>query len=124
MRDHSTHHVHRGPESLPCYCEATLDHQIGEEQAIHGEALARRFHEAYERLAPSFGYETRTETRQFDPTTPNGRLMIAVCGEVGMIPRETLIAVYDAVSRSNITRDLKTPDMKASIVIRALRTDP
>lgn len=43
------------------------------------EALARRFHETYERLAPQFGYETRQETRQFDPTTPNGRLMIAVC---------------------------------------------
>lgn len=44
---------------------------------------ARRFHEAYERLAPSFGYETRKETRAFDPESPNGKLMIAVCGEVG-----------------------------------------
>lgn len=45
--------------------------------------IAKKFHEAYERLAPSFGYETRTETRAFDPETPNGRLMIAVCQEVG-----------------------------------------
>lgn len=44
--------------------------------------LALRFHETYERLAPSFGYETRTETRCFDDTTPNGRLMVAVCGEL------------------------------------------
>lgn len=43
------------------------------------EALARRFHDAYERLAPEYGYETRPETRTFDPTTPNGRLMVAVC---------------------------------------------
>ena len=43
------------------------------------EALARRFHETYERLAPQFGYETRPETREFDPTSPNGKLMIAVC---------------------------------------------
>lgn len=43
---------------------------------------AKRFHEAYERLAPSFGYETRPDTRQFDPESPNGKLMIAVCGEL------------------------------------------
>ena len=46
------------------------------------EQLARQFHEIYERLAPSFGYETRTETRAFEPTTPNGRLMIAVTDEI------------------------------------------
>lgn len=43
---------------------------------------ALKFHDAYERLAPNFGYETRTETRTFDPETPNGRLMIAVCAEI------------------------------------------
>lgn len=41
--------------------------------------LAILFHDTYERLAPDFGYETRPDTKQFDPTTPNGRLMIAVC---------------------------------------------
>jgi hypothetical protein len=44
--------------------------------------LAIKFHETYERLAPSFGYETRRETRAFDPVTPNGKLMVAVCGEL------------------------------------------
>jgi len=44
--------------------------------------LAERFHEAYERLAPDFGYTTRPETRRFDPGSPNGRLMVAVCSEV------------------------------------------
>jgi len=47
-----------------------------------GEALALRFHETYERLAPSFGYETRPDTKAFDPDSPNGRLMIAVCSEL------------------------------------------
>jgi hypothetical protein len=45
-------------------------------------ALAIRFHEAYERLAPRFGYDTRPETRNFDPQTNNGRLMVAVCREI------------------------------------------
>ena len=44
--------------------------------------LAILFHDTYERLAPSFGYETREETRKFDPESPNGRLMVAVCEEV------------------------------------------
>lgn len=44
--------------------------------------LAVLFHETYERLAPTFGYATREETRQFDENSPNGRLMIAVCREI------------------------------------------
>jgi hypothetical protein len=49
---------------------------------IDAEGLARLFHDTYERLAPAHGYETRTETRRFDPDSPNGRLMIATCGAV------------------------------------------
>ena len=45
-------------------------------------SLARRFHDTYERLAPQFGYETRPDTKVYDPETPNGRLMSAVCAEV------------------------------------------
>lgn len=46
------------------------------------ETMARNFHATYERLAPQFGYTTRPETREFDPASPNGRLMIAVCAEI------------------------------------------
>jgi hypothetical protein len=51
----------------------------------HPEALARAFHEAYERLAPSFGYETRKDTAVpwEDVPEPNRSLMIAVAAEVG-----------------------------------------
>ena len=78
----STHLVRRGDESIPCYCAASMDHPIGREVSEAGKKLALQFHELYERLAPSFGYETRTETRQFEPTTPNGLLMLAVCTEI------------------------------------------
>jgi hypothetical protein len=44
--------------------------------------LATRFHETYERLAPAFGYETRPDTKVFDPESKNGRLMVAVCAEL------------------------------------------
>jgi hypothetical protein len=44
--------------------------------------LAELFHETYERLAPSFGYDTRPDTRAFNPETPNGRLMVAVCRKI------------------------------------------
>lgn len=57
--------------------------QISQPPAESPLDLARRFHEAYERLAPSFGYETRTETRVFNPNSTNGRLMVAVCAELG-----------------------------------------
>jgi len=40
---------------------------------------ARKFHDLYEETAPMFGYETRKETKEFDPTSPNGRLMAYVC---------------------------------------------
>ena len=50
---------------------------------VNGQELAKRFHEAYERLAPQFGYETRNDTKEFDASTPNGRLMTSVCQEVG-----------------------------------------
>jgi len=45
-------------------------------------SLAQHFHNLYERCAPEFGYETRVETRAFNPETPNGKLMIAVCSEI------------------------------------------
>ena len=67
--DYGTHTKWHDPEHRP----------ITKENA---EQLARTFHTLYEKLAPDFGYETRKETREFDPTTPNGRLMIAVCDAI------------------------------------------
>ena len=55
---------------------------MGSPHSYTAKELAAKFHEAYERLAQEHGYVTRRDTRQFDPESPNGRLMIAVCEEI------------------------------------------
>ena len=44
--------------------------------------LALTFHNLYEQFAPFYGYETRTETRKFDPESANGQLMQCVCATI------------------------------------------
>lgn len=44
--------------------------------------ITELFHNTYERLAPDFGYETREDTKKFDPDSKNGKLMIATVTEV------------------------------------------
>jgi hypothetical protein len=69
------------------------------------EEVARLFHETYERLAPSFGYETNKHTRTFFPLSTNGQLMIATCGIVRRAieqaavaaERERLLVVADQI---------------------------
>lgn len=53
-------------------------------KALAPEELARFFHETYERLAPSFGYETRKDSASPWAQVPekNRRLMVAVAAEV------------------------------------------
>jgi hypothetical protein len=89
--------------------------------------LAREFHDAYERLAPQFGYVTRSETREFDPDSPNGCLMTEVVREV-FWPILTR-AVLKASQREDSLRDhqryeylrrLNVPQFKA-IFERALK---
>jgi hypothetical protein len=52
------------------------------DKTLSAEKLAILFHDKYEALAPSFGYETREETKKFNPDSPNGKLMIKVCEEI------------------------------------------
>lgn len=73
-----------------------IDEQITEEE-FSPMALARFMHSEYERLAPNFGYETRKDTKDFDPTTPNGKLVTAVMAE--------LIVHLDPYIESIITSD-------------------
>jgi hypothetical protein len=46
---------------------------------LDDEEVARLFHDTYKRLAPEFGYITRKDTKEFDPNSNNGKLMIEVC---------------------------------------------
>jgi hypothetical protein len=48
------------------------------------ERVAQQFHEAYERLAPEFGYRTRTASAVpwTDVPEENKRLMVAVAAEL------------------------------------------
>jgi hypothetical protein len=48
------------------------------------EALAKRFHETYERLAPQYAYKTQVSSAVdwADVPSCNKRLMIAVCAEI------------------------------------------
>lgn len=50
---------------------------------MNWEVVAETFHDNYEELAPLYGYETREDTKAFDPKSPNGRLMIEVVKGIG-----------------------------------------
>jgi hypothetical protein len=58
---------------------------------LTAELLARTFHESYERLAPSFGYDTRDDSRQPWEQVPeqNRKLMVAtaeaVIAQLGLV---------------------------------------
>ena len=56
------------------------------------ETLARQFHEAYERLAPSYGYQTRAETRE----VPWARLPAA--------NKELMVHVVDVVAITAVSQ--------------------
>lgn len=59
-----------------------MSDKIVNTSVVNDEALALLFHQLYEAKAPEFGYETKDETKAFDPESPNGKLMIAVAHEI------------------------------------------
>ena len=67
------------PDQAAAICNSMFEEKS---MKMTPEALAVLFHNTYETLAPEFGYETREETRIFDPESENGRLTIAVCAEI------------------------------------------
>lgn len=83
--------------------------------------LAILFHETYERLAPSFGYETRTDTRVFDPQSKNGKLMVAVCGELLAKVGDDGWKQFYALRKS--VGDARYPGMTGEIMTTAVPCD-
>lgn len=67
-------------------------------------AIARLFHETYERFSATFGYETRADTKAFDPKSSNGLLMIAVCKEVVSDQLATLQAKLTAAENEIVVQ--------------------
>jgi len=67
--------------------------------------LARRFHEFYEQSAPAFGYETKKETKEFDPESANGRLMAWVCYEIVKEEKQRILAVVKDHYWDSLTKD-------------------
>lgn len=59
-----------------------MSDKIVNTSVVNDKALALLFHEIYEKKAPEFGYQTKDETKRFDPESPNGQLMIAVAHEI------------------------------------------
>ena len=59
----------------------TLPDAWSKHERLRAENLARRFHETYEKLAPSFGYETKKDSavQWADVPEKNKNLMIATC---------------------------------------------
>ena len=64
--------------------DSSFSHHTRSSPMPDAESVAKMFHEAYERLAPAFGYETREATRVPWEQVPerNKRLMIAATAEV------------------------------------------
>lgn len=75
--------IHNSQECIDCK-KSTPPHPEQAEGSSLGEALAKRFHEKYERLAPYHGYKTREKSAVPWDEVPkeNKDLMIQVCAEL------------------------------------------
>lgn len=74
--------IFMGKQGFQFALDALAAYDAREGERAEAVELAIKFHETYERLAPQFGYETRVDTKAFDPESPNGKLMTAVCAEI------------------------------------------
>ena len=57
------------------------------ERPLTADQLAREFHDTYERLAPTFGYETRPESRTRWDQVPEQNRMLMVATAAALISK-------------------------------------
>lgn len=89
-------------------------------EKIDVQRLTRQFHDMYEGLAPRFGYETRPETRKFDPDSTNGELMQAVCAEIARLLLEEAAKVCEA-GMDGTSRQYSDACFSCASLIRSLK---
>ena len=99
-----------------------FDEHPPQSQAVMPVEIAKAFHESYERLAQSFGYMTKEETRQFDETSPNGKLMIAVAAELQAAWPQSVQLVGPTVHIENCNFQGKNED-GSDVFIYRIRPD-
>ena len=84
---------------------------------MNAKELAKLFHDVYERLAPSYGYKTKEETKIFDENSPNGKLMIATCEEIlSRIQAVNVYAIEGELIRKDVTHKPLRHDTNTYIV--------
>lgn len=81
---------------------------------LDAQGLAILFHNTYEGLAPSFGYETREDTKEFDPESKNGKLMIAVCQDVINTYINPIATLAQEEARKEMVEDIRRIIMSES----------
>jgi len=91
-----------------------LDKVEPKKETLEEVELAILFHNTYEKLAPSFGYETRVDTKSFETTTPNGMLMIAVCKEIIKWQKERMYSEKEVIA---IVEKSKTTGLTAEYLL-------
>lgn len=84
--------------------------------------LAISFHNIYERIAPEFGYETRKDTKEFKPDSPNGKLMIAVCKEIinnhfGQPRKMSASEIKEVLLTTNLSKNARKNLEKGDVIV-------
>lgn len=89
-----------GADGTKRYSPHELALKIADQQQAGTEEIAQKFHEAYERLAPQFGYKTREASAKPWAEVPinNRDLMTAVCAEI--FPAESSRAAREELAAS------------------------